>query len=109
MKKFVLACITLLLTISDISAQSSRPDIFIDCQMYCQMNYIREQINFVNYMQNRQEADIYILATSQRTGAGGREVQLAFEGNNQFHGIKAWRKVIGFLFSMRIKNQKPLV
>ena len=38
-------------------------------------------------MQNRQEADIYILATSQRTGAGGREVQLAFEGNNQFHGI----------------------
>jgi hypothetical protein len=39
-------------------------------------------------MQDRQVADIYILATRQRTGAGGREVQLAFIGNNEFSGVQ---------------------
>lgn len=69
-----------------LCAQNSkdRPDIFIDCQMNCDWIYIKQEIQFVNYMQNRQEADIYILATRQRTGAGGREVQLAFIGNNEF-------------------------
>jgi len=65
-----------------------RPDIFIDCQMNCDWIYIKQEIRFVNYMQNRQEADIYILATRQRTGAGGREVQLAFIGNKEFSAIK---------------------
>lgn len=67
--------------------QKDRPDIFIDCQMYCDFIYIKQEIQFVNYMQNRQEADIYILAASQRTGAGGREVQLTFIGNNEFSAI----------------------
>ncbi len=65
-----------------------RPDIFIDCQMNCDWIYIKQEIQFVNYMQNRQEADIYILATRQRTGSGGREVQLVFLGNNEFSAIK---------------------
>lgn len=68
--------------------QSNRPDIFIDCQMNCDWTYLKQEIQFVNYMQDRQEADIYILATRQSTGAGGREVQLAFIGNNEFSAIK---------------------
>jgi hypothetical protein len=85
--------LTLLLSLifsATLFAQSpkDRPDIFIDCQMNCDWIYIKQEIQFVNYMQNRQEADIYILATRQRTGAGGREVQLAFIGNNQFSAIK---------------------
>jgi hypothetical protein len=68
--------------------QKDRPDIFIDCQMNCDWTYIKQEIQFVNYMQDRQEADIYILATRQRTGAGGREVQLAFIGNSHFSAIR---------------------
>ena len=67
--------------------QASLPNIFIDCQMYCDWMYIKQEIQFVNYMQNRQEADIYILATRQRTGAGGREVRLEFFGNNKYSAI----------------------
>jgi hypothetical protein len=75
---------------ANVFAQSSveRPNIFIDCQMNCDWIYIKQEIQFVNYMQNRQEADIYILATRQRTGGGGREVQLAFIGNKDFEGIQ---------------------
>ncbi|MFT5167361.1 MAG: hypothetical protein ACI8P3_002598 [Saprospiraceae bacterium] len=65
-----------------------RPDIFIDCQMNCDWIYIKQEIQFVNYMQDRQQADIYVLATRQRTGTGGLEVQLAFIGNNEFSEIR---------------------
>ena len=64
------------------------PDIFIDCQMNCDWIYIKQEIQFVNYMQNRQEADVYILATRQNTGAGGREIQLVFIGNDELAGIQ---------------------
>lgn len=81
---FSLCCSLTLLS----QSAKDRPDIFIDCQMYCDWVYIKQEIQFVNYMQNRQEADIYILATRQRTGAGGSEVQLAFNGNGEFSTIK---------------------
>ena len=38
-------------------------------------------------MQNRQDADVYVLVTGQRTGAGGEAVQLLFEGGHRFVGI----------------------
>lgn len=66
---------------------SSNPSIFIDCQMRCDFNYIKQEITFVNYMQNRQEADVYILTTDLRKGDGGRRVQFVFEGNNAFAGM----------------------
>jgi hypothetical protein len=56
--------------------------------MNCDWIYIKQELQFVNYMQNRQEADIYILATRQATGAGGREVQLVFIGNQGFGGMQ---------------------
>ncbi len=88
--KFALTFTLSLLLSAFLFAQNltNRPDIFIDCQMNCDWIYIKQEIQFVNYMQNRQEADIYILATRQTTGAGGREVQLAFIGNNDFSAIK---------------------
>lgn len=83
-----LLCSLSLSTIVFAQSPKDRLDIFIDCQMYCDWVYIKQEIQFVNYMQNRQEADVYILATRQSTGAGGREVQLAFIGNNEFSGIQ---------------------
>lgn len=82
-----LAVSFLLCALSFGQNQKDRPDIFIDCQMYCDMMYVKQEIRFVNYMQDRQLAAIYILATRQQTGAGGREVQLAFIGNNEFSAI----------------------
>ncbi len=75
----------LFFTYSSVFSQG-RPGIFIDCQMRCETAYIKQEITFVNYMLNRQEADIYILATNQRTGAGGRQVQFVFIGEHAFAG-----------------------
>ena len=87
MKLLFSAILAAFLLVTNSYAQGIKPNIFLDCQMNCNFNYVREQITFVNYMQNRQEADIYILATRQRTGAGGDEVQLLFQGNNSFELI----------------------
>ena len=86
MRNRILTAVLCLFVLGVVNGQNSRPGVFIDCEMRCFFNYIKEQITFVDYMQDRELADIFILATWQRTGAGGRQVQLLFEGNNQFAG-----------------------
>jgi hypothetical protein len=59
--------------------------IFIDCR-FCDMNYIRQQIPYVNYVRDMREAEVYILETRQNTGSGGNEYTFTFIGQNQFEG-----------------------
>lgn len=77
----------LILSCLFVQAQNHRPGLFIDCQIGCDFTYLKQELTFVNYMLNRQEADILVLATDQDTGAGGEEIQLVFIGQNQFEGV----------------------
>ncbi len=56
--------------------------IFIDCEFGCDHDYFKQEMNYVNFMQNRQEADVFLQLTIRRTGGGGREYQLRVEGKN---------------------------
>jgi hypothetical protein len=53
------------------------PNVYLDCNA-CDINYIRTNITFVNYVRDQDDADIYLLITDQRTGGGGREFTLIF-------------------------------
>lgn len=66
--------------------KKTAPKVFIDCGM-CDIDHIRTEITFVNYVRDRKEADVHVLVTSMRTGSGGREYTLAFIGQNRFEGI----------------------
>jgi hypothetical protein len=66
--------------------KKTAPKVFIDCGN-CDIDHIRTEITFVNYVRDRKEADVHVLVTSQRTGAGGREYTLAFIGQRRFQGI----------------------
>jgi len=66
--------------------KKTAPKVFIDCGM-CDIDHIRTEITFVNYVRDRKEADVHVLVTSLRTGGGGREYTLAFIGQNRFEGI----------------------
>jgi hypothetical protein len=81
-----LACFFFL--IQALTSQNENLNIYLDCQMRCHYTYVKENIQFVNYMQDRYTADIYILATSQQAGSGGREIQLSFTGNGDFENIQ---------------------
>lgn len=65
------------------SVLKSAPRVFIDCNR-CDINYIRDQIDYVNYVWDRTNADIHVLITRQHTGGGGREYTLAFLGLGQY-------------------------
>lgn len=60
--------------------------VFLDC-FDCFSEYLRNEIEFVNFVRQPQDADVHILSSSQTTGGGGREVVLRFVGVNRFEGI----------------------
>lgn len=71
----------------DIEAlKRTAPKVYIDC-MSCDIDYIRTEITFVNYVRDRKEADVHVLITTLRTGSGGREYTLSFIGQNGFKGV----------------------
>ncbi len=81
MKSLIIALPGLLVLISlqgqtqDSTETLQREDavrIYIDCSR-CDMNYIREEIPYVNYVRDVKEAQVYILETSETTGSGGRK------------------------------------
>jgi hypothetical protein len=62
-----------------------RPNIFFDCAgRNCNSSYYRTEIDWVNWVRDREVADIHIIMTSLPTGAGGREYQLDFIGEDDF-------------------------
>lgn len=69
------------------------PKVFIDCR-FCDIDYIRTEIAYVNYVRDRKESDIHILVTTQRTGSGGREYTIAFIGKNEYKDIQDTLKFV---------------
>ena len=65
----------------DTAQAAQSLDVFLDCQRFrCDFDHFRREIAFVNYVRDRQDADVHILGTAQRTGGGGREHTLEFIG-----------------------------
>ncbi len=82
----ILFPLTLLSQEADTSMAQYRKDalkVFLDCP-FCDEDYIRREISFVNYVRDRKVADVHIMVTSQRTGSGGREYVMHFFGQNGY-------------------------
>ncbi len=63
----------------------SRPNVFFDCNgRNCNDQYYRTEIDWVNWVRDREVADVHLIMTSLRTGAGGYEYRLDFLG----HGLQ---------------------
>jgi hypothetical protein len=62
------------------------PKVYIDFRRGDQ-NYIRTEIPFVNYVRDRQEADVHVLVTTQSTGSGGTEYTISFIGQNDYSDL----------------------
>jgi hypothetical protein len=67
--------------------KKSAPKVFIDCRR-CDRDYIRTEITFVNYVRDRQDADVHVLITTQQTGSGGQEYTMEFIGQNDYSQIQ---------------------
>jgi len=69
------------------TAQAERPSVFFDCDgRNCDSKYYRTEINWVNWVNDKDVADVHVIMTSQTTGAGGQEYRLDFIGHGQQEG-----------------------
>ncbi|KAF0153148.1 MAG: hypothetical protein FD143_588 [Ignavibacteria bacterium] len=113
-KKFYLLIILSGILFSIVTAQTNQsikegaPKIYIDCG-YCDMNYIKEQISIVNYVRDRNDADVHVLSTSQRTGSNGYDYTLYFIGQNEYAGIKDTIKYTTFGTDSEDQSREKLV
>jgi len=57
--------------------------VFLDCRA-CDMNYLREQIPYINYVRDPEQSDVHVLVTSTRTGSGARTHVIDFIGRKKF-------------------------
>lgn len=96
MRKTFLSILILIIPFISLKAQiqseptdSLRKDavkLFIDC-LRCDMNFIRREIPYVNYVRDVKEAQLYIRETRQSSGSGGAEYSFFFEGQEKFEGL----------------------
>ena len=60
--------------------------VFLDCdRRTCDQNYLRREITFINYVRDRQDAQIHVLVTNQAAGSG-QEYLFNFIGLREFEG-----------------------
>ena len=68
--------------------RTERLKVFIDCSnTWCDNNFIRTEINIVDFLLDRLAADVHVLITSIQNGSGGSQFQMIFYGQNKFRNI----------------------
>ena len=85
---FILTGIFITVLFFDTPAQKNMNEkikLFVDCSnSFCDMNFIKTQVPFVDYVLDNQAADIHLLITQQNNGGGANHYQLIFYGQNRF-------------------------
>ncbi len=67
-------------------ARTGRVRVFLDCG-FCFQEFVRTEIQFVDFVRDRSDSDVHVLITDIRTGSGGREYTVTFTGANRFAGV----------------------
>jgi hypothetical protein len=73
-------------TATQAPATGDRLRVYLDC-FDCFQSFLRDEIKWVDFVRQPQDADVHLLSSSRETGGGGREVTLRFVGVNDFAGV----------------------
>jgi hypothetical protein len=68
-------------------AQHNLVRVFLDCD-HCDESYLKKEVTFIDYVRNREDADVHLLVTIQQTGGGGAQWTLKFIGLGAFQGVE---------------------
>ncbi|MBA4318333.1 MAG: hypothetical protein C0412_08025 [Flavobacterium sp.] len=69
------------------------PKIYVSGNYY-DLQHLKKQIPVVDYVNDRKDADVHVLVTSQSTGSGGSSYILLFYGQNHFDKLNDTIRVI---------------
>lgn len=65
--------------------KDNAPSVFLDCQVY-DIGFLREEIKFVNHVQDLSEAQVLVLITALEIESGGTQYTFSFKGQKEFQG-----------------------
>lgn len=71
------------------TVQDSALRVFFDCPGFapaCDFDFLRTEITWVNWVRDREAADVHTLISTQQTGGGGIEYTLSIIGRRTFAG-----------------------
>ncbi len=93
---------------TQLAIKKDAPKVYIDCSG-CDLNYLKEKIQFVNFVWDRNEADVHVLISKEKTGSGGKMNTVLFFGKNKFNGVNDTLKFSEESFSSDELNRRNLV
>jgi len=65
------------------------PRLYIQDETFADLDYVKTEVTFVNYVRDRTEADVQLTITCQTTGDDGREYCLTFQGLGGFRDVNS--------------------
>jgi len=88
-RAFAFATLLVTVCLHTFAQQKSLKDeavrVFLDCAS-CETEHIKKELTFVNYMRDRNDAQLHILTTREMNGAGGVSHTFFFIGQKEFAG-----------------------
>ncbi len=62
--------------------------VFLDCNADCDFNYLLSELPMIDFLRDKNAADIHLLINDQRTGGGGKKLEMIFYGQGIYSKIK---------------------
>jgi hypothetical protein len=108
LRLLILGALLLLLPTPDAIAQPPAPSsqaptapgpvtgarlrVYLECD--CFQEYVRDQLGWVDFVRQPQDADVHVLSSSRETGGGGQELVLRFVGRGRFEATDTELRVV---------------
>jgi hypothetical protein len=68
-----------------VNSRNDLLNVYLDCK-YCDFDYFRTNFTEINYMHNRQDADVHIMVNELTNGSGGSQYDIIFKGLKRYAG-----------------------
>ncbi|MEL6254497.1 MAG: hypothetical protein AAFR87_20985 [Bacteroidota bacterium] len=79
--------IALLSASSALFGQNSALKVFLNCN-FCDKNYIRSEMTYVDYVRDQSQADIQIFLVRVRSGGGGQNIEISFQASPDYSDLE---------------------
>jgi len=87
--KYLLSFFILVLSLNTRAQKSEKLKIFYDCNARsCNVTYVKQNLPEVEFVRDRNYADVHILIVSETNGSGGQTYHIDFIGQNKFKDIQ---------------------
>ena len=74
-------------TIKQDTLREETVNVYLDC-WFCDTDHIKRQIDYVNYVRDRKDADVHIMVATQRAANGGRRYSVFMMGQNGYSHLQ---------------------